>query len=81
MIKRPSQPHKLIKDESWLRNFTTSEQRKAIQTWLVENPTKRTTGIEIRETREKANRIIIHLERDRAEFQNCGTRNIFFMEL
>ena len=68
MIKRPRQPHKLIRNEEWLRVFTTSEQRKAIQKWLVENPIKRPTGIEIRETRERTNRIILYLERERAEF-------------
>ena len=68
MIKRPPQPHKLLRNEEWLRVFTTSEQRKVIQTWLAENPIKRPTGIEIRETKEKANRIIIHLERERAVF-------------
>ena len=55
MIKRPPQPYKLLKDENWLRTFTTSEQRKAINTWLGEYPTKRATGIEIRETKERPN--------------------------
>jgi hypothetical protein len=68
MIKRPPQPYKLLRDENWLRAFTTSEQRKSILKWFVESPTKRPTGIEIRETRERANRIILHLERETAEF-------------